>query len=395
MVYNLLVMKSRYLTHCIQGDLQEKMVFLGGARQVGKTTFARELIGTAYSYQYYNWDQATQRREALGGTWPPNVKLIILDEFHKFPKWKTWIKGEYDSYKNRYHFLLTGSARLNIYRRGGDSLQGRYHFYHLHPFSLAELSSSLPSTEPGQELQFKDHQSPENLHLLLQFGGFPEPLIKQNDKVLRRWHSEYVERLLKEDIRDLTQIQNLTHLSLLADLLPERVSSVLSINSLANDLQVNHRTIQNWLNTFEHFYYCFRIPPYQTRKISSVRKEKKLYLWDWSQLKDTGARLENLVASHLLKFRDYLHDSQGWKIELYYLRDITGREVDFLISHENKPWFAVEVKSESDTISKNLFYFQERLKIPYCYQITMNTQKDFLKDGIRVMPVEKFLSGLV
>lgn len=184
-------------------------------------------------------------------------------------------------------------------------------------------------------------------------------------------------------------------LSLLATMLPDKVASILSINSLANDLQVNYRTAANWIDVFEHFYYCFRLSPYQSRRIASVRKEKKLYLWDWSQLKQMGPRLENLVASHLLKFCDYLHDQDGWQTTLHYVRDEEGREVDFLVCHENKPWFAVEVKTNDQNLSSPLFYFREKLKIPFCYQAVRGLKNDFVKEGIRVMPLEKFLTAFV
>ena len=151
----------------------------------------------------------------------------------------------------------------------------------------------------------------------------------------------------------------------------------------------------NWLDIFDLFYYTFRLSPYQSRKIASVRKEKKLYLWNWSSIPYDGARIENLVASHLLKFCHYLNDYEGWRTELAYLRDSTGREVDFLVSHQGKPWFAVEVKSRDTDISRPLRYFKKKLSIPCSYQIVLNTGKDFLKDGIRTMPVSNFLSGLI
>jgi uncharacterized protein len=388
-------MQERYLQTSIAEDIPEKMVFLGGPRQVGKTTFARDMLGAGYKSAYYNWDKITQRREALRGRWPSEVALIILDEFHKHRKWKSWIKGEYDTRENRYTFLLTGSARLDIYPRGGDSLQGRYHHYRMHPFSLAELTDHRPAIEPPGELQFENRVDPVAWDNLLRYGGFPEPFLKQSEKHARRWRHERLDRFFREDIRDLTQIQDLGNLLLLADLLPERVSSVLSINSLAEDLQVNHRTVARWLDVFEYLYYCFRLAPYRARTIASVRKEKKLYLWDWSVNDNAGALVENIIASHLLKFCHYLEDTEGRKISLHYLRDNTGREVDFLVTHQNRPWFALEAKAGDRGLSTPLLYFKDRLKIPYCYQLGMDTTTDRIEKGVRIMPAAKFLSALV
>lgn len=387
---------ARYLVKTLKTDLNEKMVFLGGPRQVGKTTVAKDLIAVHFKHKYYNWDKLSERNAALNGEWPVDTELIVLDEFHKYRKWKTWIKGEYDTLKDKYKFLLIGSARLNIYRRGGDSLQGRYHYYRLHPFSYVELHSSIKSLpEPGEELVFFEKTSHTDFDDLFHFGGFPEPLFKQNERFLRRWHNERLERFFKEDIRELTMIQDFGSLSLLADLLPEKTSSILSINSLARDLGINFRTVARWLDTFETFYYCFRVPSFQSKKVASVKKEKKLYLWDWSQIKNRGAKIENMVASHLLKFCNYHYDFNGWKVTLNYLRDSSGRETDFLVCLNDKPWFAVEVKTSEMNISKHLLYFRKKLNITHCYQIVLENNKDYMKNGIRVMPVEKFLTALI
>ncbi|MBI4211142.1 MAG: ATP-binding protein [Deltaproteobacteria bacterium] len=387
--------KKRYLTQCILEDLAEKMVFLGGPRQVGKTTLAVELIGSHIPYSYFNWDKPLERREALLGQWPSEKKLLILDEFHKHKKWKSWIKGEYDTQKQHHQFLLTGSARLDVYRRGGDSLQGRYHYWRIHPFSVAELHGVTSPLEPGDEPSFTAATAASAFDALLEFGGFPEPLIKQNTRHLRRWHHERSERVIKEDVRDLTLVQDIGNLSLLAHLLDDRAAGLLSINSLAEDLQVNFRTMANWIDIFERLYFCFRIASFQTRRIASVRKEKKIYLWDWSSIGNKAQRLENLVASHLLKYVHYLTDREGWKTELCYLRDTSGREVDFLICCNGKPWFAVEVKSQERNISPHLLYFQERMHIPFCYQVIDERNVDFIKNNIRVMSVEKFLTAFV
>ncbi len=388
--------KNRYLCSSIINDLSEKMVFIGGPRQIGKTTLARDLIASHFHSFYYNWDKIDQRKKALNGQWDPNAELIILDEFHKHPKWKSWIKGEYDVYKNKYKFLLAGSARLNIYRKGGDSLQGRYHYYTLYPFSYGELLNNKNIPQPGGELSFDQTDENPVFENLMKYGGFPEPLIRQNPTFHRRWLNERIERFFKEDVRELTMLKDFGSLSLLAHLLPEKVGSILSINSLSTDLQITFKTVSNWLDVFENFYYCFRIPPYQTRKFSAVKKEKKLYLWDWSEVKNESAKIENFAALHLLKLCSYLNETEGWNVSLTYLRDITGREVDFLVTFDDKPWFAVEVKTQDRNISKHLYYFKEKLGIPYIYQLAYrDDNEDYVKDNLRVMPLKKFFSGLV
>ena len=294
--------------------------------------------------------------------------------------------------------LATGSARLDIYRRGGDSLMGRYHYYRLHPFSLREaLTDKKPAVKAMQELVFRD---PEKKSLsafldLFRFGGFPEPFVKKNEKTLRRFHNERIERLIKEDIRDLEQLKDLSALQILVELLPQKVGSLLSLNSLKEDLGVTHKTISLWMDVLERFYYHFRIYPYAANSVRSLRKEPKMYLWDWSELIDEGVKFENMIASHLLKLVHYLHDAEGWKAELFFLRDVDKREVDFLVTIDRKPWFAVEAKLSNNRYSLPLEYFSRKLRIPFSYQVLKDGGIDLWKNDVRIISAQKFLAGLI
>lgn len=390
------MLKKRYLTPFIVEDLKEKMVFVSGARQVGKTTLSKELVTHFYPhFDYYNWDYKEDRKQVLAAKWSPDANLIILDEIHKNRKWKTLIKGYWDKFKDKYKFLVTGSARLNVFRRGGDSLQGRYHNYRLHPFSLAEYGNGNNIIEPLKELTIQSVSLQKELEILFHFGGFPEPLLKQNERQLRRWHREKTERLFREDILEMEMIRDMGNLQLLCDMLPEKVSSLLSLNTLREDLEVSHKAVSHWTNVLEAFYYCYRIYPFVTKTIRSLKKEPKLYLWDWSEVKNEGARFENLVASHLLKLVHFIQDYEGYKCQLQYLRDRDKREVDFLVTIDDKPWFACEAKFQDEDPSANLKYFKDRLNIPYAYQIAYQGSKDYLSNGIRILPAAKFLGSLL
>lgn len=392
------MIRDRYLHPAILTDLKEKMVFLGGPRQVGKTTLAQFLGKKDYkSYAYLNWDNRQDRKRILAGEFQADAGLIIFDEIHKYKKWKNYIKGEFDTQKNRFHILVTGSARLDLYRRGGDSLMGRYHYYRLHPFSSAEVLGIQPKISVSKELVFPQQSRSVSTAFtdLLGFGGFPEPFLKKDQQTLRRFHNERVDRLIKEDIRDIEQVRDLSALQILVEILPSKVGSLLSLNALRGDLEVAHKTIKKWMDILERFYYHFRIYPYAFTAIKSLRKEPKMYLWDWSQVADEGARLENMVASHLLKMTHFLYDASGHKADLFFLRDIEGREVDFLVTIDRKPWLAIEVKSGREDISKSLVYFADKLKTPFSYQLVRNSSIDYWKKNIRVISADKFLSGLV
>ncbi len=374
----------RYLKEPILDDLKEKMVFLGGPRQVGKTTFAQGLLNNYRDqhFAYMNWDSSKDKKKILAGDWPVTEKLIIFDEIHKFAKWRNLVKGYYDTLKNSHQFIITGSARLDHYRKGGDSLLGRYHYYRLHPLSLPEVSPL---------------GSREELDRLLQFGGFPEPYLKQNLTSLKRWHRQRRERIIYSDIRDLENLKEISSLEILIDALPDRVGSPLSRKNLAQDLEYDFKTIERWITILENVYYCYRIPPFGSPRIRAVKKEQKLYLWDWSELIDSGARWENFVASHLLKYCHFQEDTQGHKMELRFLRDVDKREIDFVVLKDKKPLFAVECKTGDKQVSPHLLYFAKRTTIPKFYQVHNGTKSYAVSDQIRVLSFKDFCSevGLV
>lgn len=390
-------MKDRYLTEHIAHDLKEKMVFVGGPRQIGKTTLANYIGKKYFSNQsYFNWDYQPDRREILNYHLPAEGELLIFDELHKYRHWKNYVKGIYDKYKLKFKILVTGSAKLDIYRKGGDSLLGRYYYYLLHPFSAAEILGIKNRLKPLSELEFKNEKSnKEVLDRLLRLGGFPEPFLKQNLGFWRRWQGQRIDRLIKEEIRDLVRINDLSRLQILVEILPKKVGSLLSLNNLKEDLQVAHKTVVSDLNILERFYFHFRVYPFTKTKIKSIKKMSKLYLWDWSVVEDEGKRIENLVASHLLKTVHFLQNSAGYKTDLYYLRDLEGKEVDFLVTLDDKPWFAVEVKLTDTSLSPPLQYFAKRLVIPHLYQIVRKEGIDYYEQGVRIISLDKFLTGLV
>lgn len=361
-------------------DLSERMVFVGGPRQVGKTTFSLSFLPEPREDHpaYLNWDDSKVRPRLLKGELPANEPCIVLDEIHKFARWRNLVKGFYDKNRSTMSFIVTGSARLDYYSKGGDSLQGRYHYYRLHPFSLLELSTS-----PNKE----------DLEQLIRFGGFPEPLLKAEDRFWRRWQRERIQRVIYDDIRDLENVKEISLLELLGEELPNRVGSPLSVKNLKELLEVVHETVTRWLEIFERMYFCFRISPYGAPKIRAVKKEQKLYLWDWSLVSDPEARFENFIAAQLLKYCHFLEDTEGYEMELRFLRDTDKREIDFVVMKGKKPIFAVECKARERGINPAIHYFKERTPIPKYYQVHMGT-KDYVKDGIRVLPVESFCTEL-
>ena len=376
-------MKPRYLRECVEADLAEKMVFVGGPRQVGKTTFALSLLGEDQdesSPAYLSWDVLADREEILAARIPGGQKRLVFDEIHKYARWRNLIKGLYDKNKSSISFIVTGSARLDYYRKGGDSLQGRYHYYRLHPFSVME-NDSVPDAQLVERL--------------LEFGGFPEPFLRGETRFHRRWMREHSARVLHEDLRDLENVREVSMLELLLGHLPACVGSPLSVASLSKLLQVAHESVERWISIFERLYVCYRIPPFGAKRIRAVRKEKKLYFWDWSRVEEPAPRFENMVAGHLLKYCNHVEDREGHAMELRFIRDTDKREVDFVVLRDRRPEFAVECKTGDRNVSPACRYFRERTDIPRFYQVHLGA-KDYgdATADTRVLPFHSFCQEL-
>jgi predicted AAA+ superfamily ATPase len=373
---------ERYLKLPIARDLTEKMVIVAGPRQVGKTTLALSLLasGNESHPAYLSWDALPARRMLLRGELPANQPLILLDEIHKYRGWRNLVKGLDDTNKSQRRFLITGSARLDHYRRGGDSLQGRYHFHRLHPLSLPELGTEGARAALAQ---------------LLEFGGFPEPFLKAERRHWLRWQRERLARVIHEDLVSLERVKEVSQLDLLASVLPDRVGSPLSVNNLRQDLSVAFETVDRWISILENLYVCFRISPHGLPKLRAATKEKKLYLWDWSLCEDPAARFENLVAANLLKYCHWIEDNEGEPMELRFLRDAARREIDFVVVRGRKPIFAVECKTGERDLSRNIAYFAARTSIPLFYQVHLGTKDvEIATARARILPFARLAAIL-
>ncbi len=367
----------RYLKPQILADIQKKMVFVGGPRQVGKTTLAQSILDNENGY--LNWDIAEHREQILHHE-IPNSPILVFDEIHKYRSWRNYLKGIYDATHTGKKILVTGSARLDFYRYRGDSLQGRYHYLRLFPLSCSELKLS----------------SKKEFFELMTLGGFPEPFFLSSDIEAKRWSREYRTRIIHDDIRSLENLQDLGNMELLMLRLPDLVGSPLSINTLREELQVSHKTIANWLQILERLYYIFRLSPFGSPKIRAVKKEQKHYHFDWTLVKDPALRFENMVALHLLKWVAFLEDTLGAELELRYFRDTDSREVDFVITDNKKPKFFIECKYNDTNVSKHLRYMKERFPQTEAWQLTALSEKNFSDpDNIHVCPAVIFLKNLI
>ena len=371
---------KRYLEKPVKNDLKEKIVLLSGPRQVGKTTLAKQLTP---SNAYLNYDSTSDRKIIQAEEWARDVDLVIFDELHKMKNWKSWIKGIYDTEGNSPSLIVTGSARLDTYKKGGESLAGRFFPFRLHPLTVKEICTYL-------------NEKPEiALDKILEIGGFPEPYLKNSQTFAKRWRRIHTNTIIREDILDLERVRDIKSIEILIDLLRARVGSTISYTSLANDLQVSIHTVKHWLQILENLYIIFPVRPYHKNIARSLLKESKYYLYDTGAVDgELGARLENAVACALLRELHFIEDTTGSKVSLHFLRDKEKHEVDFLILIDNKPVTIIEVKAGDDNFSRSLFRFHNFLKDAVPIQVVYNLKRKKSKGPATMLPVHEFLKNI-
>lgn len=373
---------QRQILSLIQNDLPQKMVLLSGPRQCGKTTLSKQL---ASDFVYLNYDNAQDRHFLAKGEWDRTKPLWIFDEFHKMRKWKSWLKGVFDTKAAQISMMVTGSARMDTYKRGGDSLAGRYFSYRLHPFTVAELKEQMPAEDALQRI--------------LQVGGFPEPFLRNQETFARRWRRSHLDTILREDLFDLEKVRDIRSIEILVDLLRTRVGSGVSFSSLATDLQVSVPTIKHWLQILEDLYIIFAVRPYHRNITRSLLKEPKYYFYDTGAVAEVsenpGPVLENAVACGLLQGLQFLEDQTGRRTNLCYLRDKEKREVDFLATIDENPVQMIEVKWSDDAFSPALLHFQKYLPAVPAFQVVYKLDRPrSTATGIQMTSAASFLKSI-
>ncbi|MEM7494894.1 MAG: AAA family ATPase [Myxococcota bacterium] len=372
----------RVYEHVLTDHLRSyrQMIFLIGPRQAGKTTLALALGPKSGSHIYLNWDNAAHRRLILSGPdvvarhaglqrMRPVLPVVIFDEIHKHSRWKDFLKGFFDVHGPRCRIVVTGSARLDTFSKAGDSLMGRYFPYRVHPFSVAELRGARPpsSDKPLRKTPYAISETA--WRNLLRHGGFPEPFLRREARFSNRWRGLRFRQLFREDVRDITRVRELDRMELLAQLLQEQAGQLTSLTSLSVKVGVTINTVRHWLSLLEGFYFCFAVRPWSNNVARALIKQPKYYLWDWSCVREEGSRLENCLASHLLKAAHLWTDLGLGEYSLHFVRDKQGREVDFLVCRDGRPWFLVEAKrSGKASLSKSLAFFQHQLACPHALQ---------------------------
>jgi predicted AAA+ superfamily ATPase len=394
----------RVYDHILEAHLKEnrQMAFVSGPRQVGKTTTCRH-----EGSEYLSWDILEDQRNIVRG--PTSVAnlmeldraratppVLVFDELHKYPKWKAFLKGFFDGYGDKAKVIVTGSSRLDMFKKGGDSLMGRYFLYRMHPFSVGEIARTAP---PATPIHKPSPISDEDWNALWVHGGFPEPYLRRSDTFTRRWRSLRMHQLTKEDLREMTQLQDLGTMEVLAQILAERSGQQLTYAGLAKDTNIAGDTAKRWVGVLEQMHFGFRVAPWFKSVANSLRKEPKWFLRDWSVVSDEGPRAETFVGCQLLKAVEGWTDLGLGSFHLRYLRTKLKKEIDFLVVKDGKPWFLVEVKLSESSLSPSLREFQDMVGAQHAFQVVVNLPYEEVDSfGFRnpvVVPARTFLSQLM
>jgi uncharacterized protein len=375
-----MVNMERYLTKYIIEDLNKKIVLLTGPRQSGKTTLSKMLKN---HFDYFNFDNPDDRLSLQSRSWDRSRDLVIFDELHKLTNWKSWLKGVYDTEKNPPGIVVTGSAKLDTYRKVGDSMAGRFFQFRLHPLDLKEIRT------------YSDwNKLDEALDKLLMCGGFPEPLLNGTPRFYNRWKKSHLDIILRQDMIDLENVHQIVQIETLIQLLKNRVGSPISYSSLARDLQCSDKTVKRWLTILENMYVIFAVRPFHKNIARAIQKAPKYYFYDIGQVNgDLGTKLENAVACALQKEIHFREDCFGESRRIYYLMNKEGREIDFCVVTDDIPSLMIEVKWKDENLSPNFEVFRKSFPKIGMIQISKELKREkTFPNGAQIRSAPHWLS---
>ena len=374
------IKRSLYVNIWERLSAHKQMVFIAGPRLAGKITFTQILAENFNNSLYFNWDILDEKRKLVENPSfyeevqrrDNSIPLIIFDELHKYSNWKNYLKSVYDRDSANYKFVVSGSGRLDMYQKGGDSLAGRYLMFYLWPFTLAELAGNNLSLEQFLSNPIEVRTCPnETLTIwnnLSQFSGFPDPFLNENGHYYNIWSNTYKKQLLREDIRDLASLKKLEDVEVLFSLLPSKISSPLSMASLSKDMHVSFDSVRSWIEVFENFFMVFRIPPW-SRKISRAITQEKNCIFSIMPGLNRPLRIPQQNLKIWLRssfFGPYPTGIiSGLGISLCITSETRiSRRLIFSFPTNKSHSFSLKPKLSDDHTAKSLIKFQNVLKIP-------------------------------
>ncbi len=350
----------------IEALADRPVVLITGARQTGKTTLVREILKKVHSAQYITLDDLSIRNAAQNdpqGFLARYSGPLIIDEIQLAPELLSAIKLEVDSNRQAGRFLLTGSANVLTVPRISESLAGRMEIFNLFPLSQGELSSKKEAfidwlfSEKFELSSFSKSNDRSLMNRIIN-GGYPEIVQKSDASRKEAWFRNYVTTILQRDIRDLANINGLTQMPRLLELLATRITTLVNFSELSRSIQIPHTSLKRYLALFETTFLTYRLPSWSGNLGKRIVKSPKLFFTDSGLASSflgedidslakpshqSGALLENFILSELYKQKTWSKTNPHF----FHFRSQTGQEVDFILEDRKRRCIGIEVKSSS------------------------------------------------
>ncbi|MCH9633632.1 MAG: hypothetical protein S4CHLAM7_03630 [Chlamydiae bacterium] len=353
---------KRFITEKVEEALKNTpVVFINGPRQVGKST----LVQTEMHRKYFTLDDLSVldvlKQDPFAFLGEPNA-LYTVDEVQRLPDLFLTLKFLIDKERIPGKFILTGSANVMLLPKVADSLAGRMEIFHLYPLAVNEINqtrSNFFEQMLASNPQFTPNATIDILHFIL-LGGYPEILQRKTDR-RSAWFESYITAILQRDIREISNIEQLSKVPQLLKLLAARVSSLLNMDEISRSLGIPTTTLKRYYTLLETLFLVNRLPAFSDNLGKRVVKSSKLYFYDSGLLcyllglnreileEDPhlfGHIFENFVIQELLKMSTWCKD----RVKLYYYRDQSKVEVDLIIEMNNRDLIAIEIKSKKKVV---------------------------------------------
>ena len=374
---------KRLLLPSLKKYLSKKILLISGPRQCGKTTLAKMI---SKDHDYINFDNVKDRLILKEQSWDRRRQYLIFDELHKKRGWKSWLKGVFDSEGIPPGMLVTGSAKMDVHRRAGDSLAGRFFSFQLYPLSLKELCPNAGNQKADAVM-----------NRLLSHSGFPEPYLSANQTFYNLWEKTHIDTVIRQDLIDLESPRNIAKIELLVELLKESVGTPVSCARLAVKLEgCSPKTVQTWLEWLERLYIVFKVVPYHKNISRGLKKRPKYYFYNWVLAKhNKGALFENFTACALLTENQFRADTKGERRGLYYVRNKNKQEVDFLLTKNQKPSALIESKWTDDSLHPHFKAFSGVFKrIPKIQLVKELRREKTFREGYEIRRASRWLAQM-
>ena len=373
-------MYQRYIIkQIIEGLKDTPVILINGARQTGKSTLCRQLVEAgSFDGQIMTMDDPTTMAAAQAdplGFLQDLSPHVIIDEVQRAPELFLSIKKLVDDNRKGRRLILTGSADVMTLPQVADSLAGRIEIHDLWPLSQAEIrgkKSNFLDTLISADGRFQSHKNNwKDMIEAIRAGGYPEALQRETEGRKAKWFESYIDTVLQKDIKDLANIEGLTQLPNILQLIATRVGSTINLSDIARLSGVKNTTLQRYMALLEHVFLILKIPAWTPNIEGQFVKSPKIVLNDTGLLchlrgesvdslmgnrTTAGAFLENFIVMEIIKLLSW----SNLFLKAYHFSIHRGAEVDLVLEDRKKQLYGIEIKSTA-SVDQNDFKGLKRL----------------------------------